>query len=117
METQYHRGNQRVRKHLNKISLQGIVITNPKFKPLSSGTPSLVFKICSYETFQSHGRTSKHENEFIVEALGSTASRAARTIKKGQEYVFDGYLRSDKYMKDGKRLQRIRVRIFHVEQL
>jgi len=118
METTAHavRDQRNIRKHVNKITLEGVVLTDPKLKPLSSGTKSVVFKICSYETFMTKGKQNYHANEFIVEALGSAAERVYRQVRKGGRYMFDGYLRSDRYEKGAKKGQRIRVRIFHADR-
>ena len=104
-------------RHINKLTLQGIVTTTPKRKVLSSGTDSIVFKIKSNETFVSRGKTIVHENEFVVEALGQVVHKVEGLVKKGGTYVFDGYLRSDRHpVVGGKKMKRIRVRIFHVEK-
>jgi len=118
METEVYQSKdpRKIQRHVNKITLEGVVLTEPKIKPLSSGTKSVVFKICSYETFLTRGKQNYHTNEFIVEALGSTADRIYRQVRKGGRYMFDGYLRSDKYEKGGKKGQRIRIRIFHADR-
>lgn len=103
------------RRHLNKVSIQGKVISSVKWKELKSGTQSCVFKINSIETFHSRGKTNWHNNEIVVEALGAQAQRARQMIKKGHEYVFDGYLRSDTVHHRGVAKRRIRVRVFHIE--
>ena len=106
----------RIRRHVNKITLQGVVLTHPKFRKLASGTDSVIFKVCCNETYESRGNVKFHENEFIVEALGNVAAKVQKNVRKGEEYMFDGYLRSDRYHKDGKKMQRIRVRIYHLER-
>jgi single-stranded DNA-binding protein len=104
-------------RHLNKVTIQGVVTSQIKKKILQSGTSSIAFKIVSNETFMSGGKTIVHENEFVIEALGQVASKVERLVKRGGNYVFDGYLRSDKFSgSPGKKLKRIRVRIFHVEK-
>jgi single-stranded DNA-binding protein len=106
-----------VRKHVNKITLQGMVITDVRVKRLKSGTESCVFKIISRETFQSKGKTNWHDNEVVIEALGSQARVAQRLIKKNKEYIFDGYLRTDIISKEGVSYKRMRVRIYHIDTL
>ena len=104
-------------RHLNKVTIQGVVTSTIKKKTLTSGTESIAFKITSNETFYSGGRTVVHENEFVIEALGQVVRKVEKIVQRGGNYVFDGYLRSDKYSGNtGKKLKRIRVRIFHVEK-
>ena len=101
-------------RHINKITIQGEVISTPIRKSLKSGTDSIAFKIRSNETFFNGSKVVAHENEFVIEALGAVVNKVQKLVVKNGTYVFDGYLRSDKY--PGKKLKRIRVRIFHVEK-
>jgi single-stranded DNA-binding protein len=104
-------------RHLNKVTIQGVVTSAIKKKVLNSGTESIAFKITSNETFSRGGKTIVHQNEFVIEALGQVVRKVESVVKCGGNYVFDGYLRSDLYSGGtGKRLKRIRVRIFHVEK-
>lgn len=102
-------------RHINKVTIQGVVITTPVLKSLKSGTQSIVFKIRSNETFISGNRVVAHTNEFVIEALGGVVRKVQDLVIKNGTYVFDGYLRSDVFDRS-KKLKRIRVRIFHVEK-
>jgi hypothetical protein len=75
METiKVRRQQNEVTRHLNKVSIQGIVVSAPRKKRLVSGTDSIAFKIISHETFESNGgRKIVHENEFVIEALGANS--------------------------------------------
>ena len=106
-----------VRKEINKVTLQGTVTSKVRVKKLKSSTLSCVFKVRSRETFKTRGRTNWHDNEIIIEALGNQAAKAQKIIRVGGDYIFDGYLRTDIIQKGGTTFRRMRVRVYHIEEL
>ena len=105
------------KRDLNRISIEGKVVTRPKFSQLPSGTKSVVFRIASNETFESRGKKNWHTNEVTIEALGRLVGKVKDTLKKGNSYIFDGYLRSDKDIApNGRARRRVRIRIYHFEE-
>jgi len=96
---------------INKVWLSGQVTSQPTLEKYGSRTPITRFTINIKEKFvNKRGDSSFHDNFFSIESLGRSTEKIMDTVKKGNRYMVDGYLRSDK---NGQKLD-AKVRTFAV---
>jgi single stranded DNA-binding protein len=100
---------------INKVILGGKVGTVPQLQKLSNNTPLCYFSLSVTEKWTSaDGQPMERNNWFKIEVLGKNAEFAFDTVRKGQWYLIDGYLRYEKYDEE-KSI--VKVRAFSVSPL
>jgi len=83
---------------VNKVLISGKVGTVPQLQRLSNYTHLCYFSLSTIERWTSpDGQPMERNNWFKIEVLGKNAEYAAETVKKGDYYLIDGYLRYEKY--------------------
>lgn len=96
---------------INKVWLNGLVVSQPILTKLSSRTPFTTFTMQVNERFLDRtGAPQFKPNLIRVESLGRSAETTAYKVKQGVRFSVDGYLRQD--VIDG--VEQVRVRSFAV---
>lgn len=85
---------------INKVWLSGIADSKPTLSRLPGrGLPFCWFTLLTREDFQSKGAPRAAYTHIRVEALGQQSDKVFDSVKEGQRYKVDGYLRMNE---DGK---------------
>lgn len=96
---------------INKVWLNGLVVTQPVLTKLGSRTPFTTFTLQVNEKFIDRNGVQQLKSNLIrVESLGKSAESTANRVKQGARFSVDGYLRQD--VIDGQ--EQVRVRSFAV---
>jgi len=103
---------------INKVLISGVVGTSPQMQKLSNCTNLSYFSLSVPEQWVSKdGHPMERNNWFKVESLGSGAGEVFNTLKKGQECFIDGYLRNEKYTKNGEERTILKIRTYSVNSI
>lgn len=82
---------------INKVWLRGQAISSPTLTKLGVRTPMCSFLLQVNERFvDSDGKTKTTPHVFTVESLGRSANITLESVREGQLYNIEGYLRTSK---------------------
>jgi len=97
----------------NKVWLSGVVLTQPVLTKLpTSKTLFSAFTLRVLEQFRDRdGNPQTKPNDIRIESLGKSADKVQRTVKQGQRFAVEGYLRHD--IIDGQGVVRVRSFIIY----
>lgn len=82
---------------INKVWLNGLVVTEPVMTQVGHDTPSTTFVLKVDEYFVDRSGNQRTKSNFLeIESLGRQSSRVKNTVKKGIRVWVEGYLRQEK---------------------
>lgn len=95
---------------INKVWLSGIAVTQPVLTKLpANNTPFTTFTMQVNESFVDKSGAERIKANFImIESLGKNAEATVSKVSKGQRYMVDGYIRTDK-RRDNEEIIKIRT--------
>ena len=89
---------------MNHIFLFGRVVKDAELKKTASGLSVAVFSIANNRSVKKNDGTYESKGNFFPLAVyGSYAEKIFRFLKKGQKLNIEGYLKQDKWEKEGAR--------------
>lgn len=82
---------------VNKVWLNGLVVTEPIMTQLGHDTPSTTFVLRVDECFIDRSGNQRTKSNFLeIESLGRQSSKVKNSVKKGSRVWVEGYLRQEK---------------------
>ena len=95
---------------LNALYLYGRVVKDAELKKTSSGVSVAVFTIASNRTYKDgNGEFEEKGNFFPLAVFGNYAEKTVSLLKKGLRVTVEGYLKQDKWEKDGEKRSSIAI--------
>lgn len=88
----------------NKVELIGHLGKNPELVDLPSGGSVIRFSVATNERFTTrNGEEKEHTEWHNVEAFGSVAQSIIKNIKKGDQILLVGKIKTDSFTKNDER--------------
>ena len=87
---------------LCSVQLLGRIVKDAELKKTSAGKSVAVFTVANNRFYKdSNGEFQKRTSFFSLAVFGAFAEKMASRLKKGQRVTIEGYLKQDKWEKDG----------------
>lgn len=97
--------------YVNRVWLQGRVISTPSLKALNQRTSVTSFLLSMVESWENaSGATKERRNRILIEVVGRDAASVAETTRVGYWASIEGYIRSELF----KGQELVKVRTFRI---
>ena len=101
---------------LNSLTIQGRIVRNATFKILEDETKVAKFTIASNKMKKNKSGEYEKEAYFFPVSVFVSSASFAKFLQKGQRVIVEGFLRQDRWEKDGQKrtANNIAVRKIHL---
>lgn len=94
---------------LNDVKLFGRVVKDAEFKTSPQGTKIATFSIANRKSKSKTEENTKAADFFPLVIYGEYAEKIYQYLKKGQKVIIDGFLKQNKWEKDGVKKSQIMI--------
>ncbi len=94
---------------LNDVKLFGRVVKDAEFKTSPQGTKIATFSIANRKSKSKNEENTKTADFFPLVIYGEYAEKIYQYLKKGQKVIIDGFLKQNKWEKDGVKKSQIMI--------